>query len=113
MAIISNWDTRLAALLRKCGFDETMLDAVVCSAEEMSDKPDGRIFDVALARLGLAREGAGVVHVGDSVTNDVEGAQRAGFGAAVLWASELKPGNAFDFGQLADEILQKNAATAR
>jgi FMN phosphatase YigB (HAD superfamily) len=45
----------------------------------MSDKPDRRIFDVALDRLGLTAEGeggaAGVVHVGDSTLNDVEGAR--------------------------------------
>lgn len=46
-----------------------------------------------------------MVHVGDSALNDVEGARRAGFGAALLWSSEQKPGNVFDFAELADEIL--------
>lgn len=118
VAIISNWDTRLPKLLRDCGFDETLLDTVVVSAEEMSDKPDAKIFQVALNRPlnritdgglnegGKGDEGrgaAGVVHVGNSTLNDVEGARWAGFGASLLWSlKELKPGNVFDFGALAD-----------
>ena len=106
VAVISNWDMRLPKLLRDCGFDESLLNTVVVSAEEMSDKPDRRIFDVALRRLGIETTDArAVVHVGDSTVNDVQGARAAGFGAALLWNSALKVGNAFDFGELADEII--------
>ena len=80
VAIVSNWDTRLPVLLRKLGFregDGEALDAVIVSAEECSEKPDRRIFDIALERLGLTASGggggAGVVHVGDSTVNDVVG----------------------------------------
>ena len=106
VAVVSNWDERLPKLLRDCGFDERALDAVVVSAEVLSDKPDGRIFDAALRRLGMSPEEAGAVaHVGDSVVNDVEGARAAGFGAALLWSSKDEKGCAFDFAELAEDIL--------
>ena len=46
-----------------------------------------------------------VAHVGDSVVNDVEGARAAGFGAALLWSSKDEKGCAFDFAELAEDIL--------
>lgn len=105
VAVISNWDTRLPKLLRDCGFDESLIDTVVVSAEQMSDKPDARIFEAALERLGEVGNEAACVHVGDSSVNDVEGSARAGFGASLLWTPSLGVGNAFDFGEIADEML--------
>jgi FMN phosphatase YigB (HAD superfamily) len=46
------------------------------------------------------------VHVGDSVVNDVRGAVGAGFGAALLWSPEMREGCAFDFEEVADEIIE-------
>ena len=105
VAVISNWDTRLPKLLRDCGFDESLIDTVVVSAEQMSDKPDARIFEAALERLGEVGNEAYCVHVGDSSVNDVDGSARAGFGASLLWTPSLGVGNAFDFGEIADEML--------
>jgi putative hydrolase of the HAD superfamily len=39
-------------------------------------KPDPRIFEVALARAGVAR--AEAVHIGDTLTQDAAGAEAAG-----------------------------------
>jgi FMN phosphatase YigB (HAD superfamily) len=106
-AVVSNWDERLPGLLRACGFDEEALDAVVVSAEVLADKPDRRIFEAALEALGVGAEDArGCVHVGDSVVNDVRGAVGAGFGAALLWSPEMREGCAFDFEEVADEIIE-------
>jgi len=105
VAVISNWDTRLPKLLRDCGFDESLIDTVVVSAEQMSDKPDRKIFDVALERLGLGGSAHLCAHVGDSSVNDVDGSRDAGFGASLLWTSSLGAGRAFDFGEIAEEIL--------
>jgi 3'(2'), 5'-bisphosphate nucleotidase len=105
VAVISNWDTRLPKLLRDCGFDESLIDTVIVSAEQMSDKPDRKIFDVALERLGLVGSAHVVAHVGDSSVNDVDGSRDAGFGASLLWTSSLGAGRAFDFGEIAEEIL--------
>jgi len=43
--------------------------------------------------------------VGDSSVNDVDGSRDAGFGASLLWTSSLGVGRAFDFGEIAQEIL--------
>ena len=115
VAVVSNWDTRLPSLLRSCGFDETVLDTVVCSAEVLADKPDRGIFDVALHRLRLKNafhddSPSRVVHVGDSSVNDVDGAARAGFGGAMLWNSAPRNGCVFDFQELAMEILASRRA---
>lgn len=52
-------------------------DAVVISEEVGAAKPDPAIFQVALARMGLPRRDE-VLMVGDSLTSDVAGANRAG-----------------------------------
>ena len=69
-------------------------------------KPDRRIFDAALAALGLTPGDAHrAVHVGDDATNDVQGALDAGWGASLLWAPGPAAGRAFCFSELADEML--------
>lgn len=76
-AALSNWDTRLPALLDALGFTP-LLDAVVCSGEAGFEKPDPRIFHLAAQRLGLPpRE---ILHVGDSIDEDI-GAEAAGMRA--------------------------------
>jgi len=52
-------------------------DAVVISEEVGAAKPDPAIFQVALARMGHPRRDE-VLMVGDSLTSDVAGANRAG-----------------------------------
>jgi putative hydrolase of the HAD superfamily len=56
-------------------------DAVVISGELGVAKPDPAIFAAAATRVGVPVDAAW--HVGDSLTNDVGGAHRAGLGAAV------------------------------
>ena len=58
-----------------CGF-EPLLDAVVISEEAGVAKPDPRIFDIALERLG--RSAAETVMLGDAWNTDIEGARAAG-----------------------------------
>ncbi len=75
LAVISNADGRVAEYLAAGGLDgelEFILDSGVVGIE----KPDPRIFGMALERLGLAPEE--VVYVGDTWEIDVEGARRAG-----------------------------------
>lgn len=64
--------------LRHCGLDR-FVDVLVVSEEVGVAKPDPQIFEVALARAGCTASEA--VMVGDSWTNDVEGALRAGIRA--------------------------------
>ncbi len=73
-AVVSNADDAfLRDILRRNGL---MFDHIVTSESVRAYKPRARIFEVALDRLRA--EPNQVVHVGDSLTADVEGAARLG-----------------------------------
>jgi len=74
LAVVSNWDVGLHDHLHALGFGE-LVDAVVTSAEAGEPKPSPRIFEHALARLGV--DAGAAVHVGDADA-DAEGALAAG-----------------------------------
>jgi putative hydrolase of the HAD superfamily len=74
LAVVSNWDVGLHDHLRALGLD-SLVDAVVTSAEAGAPKPSRAIFDLALRRLDA--DAGRVVHVGDEV-EDAEGARAAG-----------------------------------
>jgi len=73
-AVVANWDVALHEHLRELGLTR-LFDAVVTSAEAGAPKPDPRIFELALARLGVPPTRA--LHVGDEPF-DEEGARAAG-----------------------------------
>jgi len=82
LGVVSNWDHRLPELLESLGLAR-LFDALVYSSEVGVEKPDPRIFESALRRLGI--EGAGAaLHVGDGRLEDVEGAQAVGMRALHL-----------------------------
>ncbi len=73
-AVVSNADDAfLKDLLRKNGL---VFDHVITSEAVRAYKPRARIFEIALDRLRV--EPNQLVHVGDSLTADVEGAGRLG-----------------------------------
>jgi putative hydrolase of the HAD superfamily len=78
LAVVSNWDVALHEYLEELGLAEHFA-AVVTSAEAGAPKPDPRIFELALERVGVRPERA--LHVGDSEA-DVEGARAAGMAFA-------------------------------
>ncbi|HVC84427.1 MAG TPA: HAD family hydrolase [Solirubrobacteraceae bacterium] len=81
LVVASNWDISLHGVLRETGLSE-LLDGVATSAEVGASKPAGELFAAALALAGVgARE---AIHVGDSFSEDVEGARAAGIGAVWL-----------------------------
>ena len=80
--VVSNFDESLASLLDEVGL-RRYLGAIVASAEVCLEKPNPRIFGIALERLGVAPDEA--IHVGDDAA-DVVGANRAGMRS--VW---LKP----------------------
>lgn len=57
-------------------------DAVLISGEVGAAKPDTRIFEVALAELGVGAESAW--HIGDTLAYDIAGARAAGIEAVWL-----------------------------
>lgn len=81
LAIASNWDVSLGDALARTGL-AGLADAVVSSAEVGAAKPDRRLFEAALARLGCAADEA--LYVGDSPANDVAGATAAGIAAVLV-----------------------------
>jgi putative hydrolase of the HAD superfamily len=81
LAVVSNWDPALPTLLAGLGLAE-FFAFILPSAEIGVEKPDGRIFSVALQRLGL--EPQEVVHIGDSYEADVVGARAVGITPILL-----------------------------
>ena len=94
LAVISNWDQRLPLLLERLELADAF-DSFAISALVGVEKPHPRIFETALAALGVAAEQA--LHVGDSRRDDVEGAQGVGMQALLL-----APGGGGDLASLAE-----------
>jgi putative hydrolase of the HAD superfamily len=74
LGVVSNWDVALTGYLEELGLREHFA-AIVTSAEAGAPKPDPRIFELALERLGVAPERA--LHVGDAGADEL-GARAAG-----------------------------------
>lgn len=80
LAVISNWDERLPDVLEGLGLRRHFVTIVASSAIGV-EKPDARIFQRALAGLGV--EASMAMHIGDRRIHDYEGATAAGMRA--LW----------------------------
>jgi putative hydrolase of the HAD superfamily len=81
LAIISNWQCGLANFCTELGISH-YFEHIVSSAEVGWAKPSREIFDLACARLGAQPNR--VLHVGDTPTDDLEGARAAGMRAALI-----------------------------
>ncbi len=81
LGIISNWDERLQLLLPRLDL-EKHFETIVVSCEVGFPKPSAVIFEYAARKLGLPPET--ILHVGDSATEDYEGAKAAGFSGLLL-----------------------------
>ncbi len=75
LAVVSNWDSRLPRLLTAIGLAE-YFEFILTSAEAGVSKPHPDIFREACRRMELTADA--VVHVGDSVEEDIQGARDAG-----------------------------------
>lgn len=62
---------------------EHAFDAVVTSEEAGAEKPDPRIFELAVKKLGLAGKSPRIWMIGESATKDIAGAREA-LGAVTL-----------------------------
>jgi HAD superfamily hydrolase (TIGR01509 family) len=74
LACVANWDMSLVEHLRRLGVSDRF-GAVVPSALAGVEKPDPRIFELALRQLGVDR--ARALHIGDDEADRL-GAQAAG-----------------------------------
>jgi len=80
-AVISNSNGSVRSILDSLGLT-AQLDFVLDSFEVGVEKPDPRIFGLALARAGIGPGEA--AYVGDLYSVDVRGARAAGMGAVLL-----------------------------
>lgn len=81
MAVVSNWDSNLPALLEALGLAR-YFRAVSVSAIEGTGKPSPEIFRRTCERLEVSA--LEVLHVGDSLAEDYDGARAAGLQARLL-----------------------------
>jgi HAD superfamily hydrolase (TIGR01509 family) len=81
VAIVSNSEGMLDALFAQLGIAKHF-DAVVDSGKVGVEKPDPRIFSIALERC--AATAPHTLHLGDSVATDVWGARAAGIRCALI-----------------------------
>jgi putative hydrolase of the HAD superfamily len=109
--VVSNSDGRAAAALAAAG----LLDAfefVIDSGEVGVEKPDPRIFQIALDRLGVSP--AAALYVGDLYEVDVVGARAAGLDVVLLDPDGANAGRGVrtfrSVAELADGLLAAHAA---
>jgi putative hydrolase of the HAD superfamily len=76
LAVISNFDSRLYVLMKVLGLEQ-WFSSITLSTQVGSAKPEHAIFKAALAIYGHSPEQAW--HVGDSWSEDYQGATTAGF----------------------------------
>ncbi len=81
IAVVSNWQCGLRHFCTELGFGEAF-DDVIVSAEVGYEKPNAEIFAEACRRVGVPPHR--ILHVGDSITDDVEGARAAGLHALLV-----------------------------
>ena len=111
MVVVSNANGRLHLVMQRLGlarFFDVMLDSQL----EGVEKPDPRLFAIALERAGARAETT--LHVGDFYWIDVQGARAAGLQAVLLDSDGLYPEadcpRVRSLGELADLLASGQAA---
>jgi len=111
LAVISNSDGRAAAALEAGGLLD-QFEFVIDSGEVGVEKPDPRIFQIALERMGL--DPADALYVGDLYEVDAMGARAAGLDVVLLDPSGEHSGRDVktvrSLVELADELLAARVA---
>lgn len=79
--IVSNWEPSLERFCQEMGLSHAF-HTIVSSVREGVEKPSPRLFETALARIGVRAEDA--VYVGDDYRSDVVGARAAGMTPLLL-----------------------------
>jgi HAD superfamily hydrolase (TIGR01509 family) len=88
LTIVSNANGTLCAHLARIGLDR-YFDCVLDSCDVNVEKPDPRLFEIALERSGARREST--IHIGDLYNIDVIGARNAGLRGVLLDQADLRP----------------------
>jgi putative hydrolase of the HAD superfamily len=88
LVVVSNANGTLRAHLERIGL-ASCFDVVIDSCDEGVEKPDPRLFEIALARAGARPDTT--IHVGDLYQVDVVGARAAGLRGVLLDETGLHP----------------------
>lgn len=88
LTVVSNANGTLCAHMQRIGLD-SLLDCVLDSYDERVEKPDPRLFEIALDRSRARRDTT--IHVGDLYNIDVVGARSAGLRAVLVDQADLRP----------------------
>jgi putative hydrolase of the HAD superfamily len=81
VVVVSNTNATLRLALARLGVDP-LIDLVIASDEEGVEKPDPRLFHIALDRAGA--DSKTTIHCGDLYEIDIVGARAAGLPAVLL-----------------------------
>ncbi len=81
LGVISNWDPSARALLARQGL-AGFFERVVISGEAGCEKPDERIFRLALQGTGL--RGGQCLYVGDNYYDDALGSRKVGMASVII-----------------------------
>jgi len=88
LTVVSNANGTLCAHMARIGLDG-LVNCVLDSCDEKAEKPDPRLFEIALERSRATRETT--IHVGDLYNVDVVGARSAGIRAVLVDEADLRP----------------------
>jgi putative hydrolase of the HAD superfamily len=88
LGVISNWEEWLEQLLLHLDIHSYFASTVISGVHGI-EKPDPRIFALALESLGVVA--AEAAHVGDSVRHDIDGARGAGLVPVLIDREGLQP----------------------
>jgi 2-haloalkanoic acid dehalogenase type II len=86
LGIVSNIDDDQLAHLLEIAAIGAYFDSILSSEQAQSCKPDRSIFEAALQRAGCAPQEA--LFVGDTIAQDIAGANRVGMRSVLLWHRE-------------------------
>ena len=103
--VVSNANGTLAAHFDRLGLTAAV-DLVLDSQVEGVEKPDPRLFQIALARSGASPDTT--VHVGDLYHVDVVGARAAGLRAVLVDAGGLYRGGRLPARHVAPDAGRRN-----
>ncbi|MCH6256649.1 HAD-IA family hydrolase [Puniceicoccaceae bacterium K14] len=81
IALLTNWDSRVRRVLKENGF-ERLFDYLFISSEIGHEKPDVETF--RHVELATSLKPKDILHVGDSLKHDIEGATKAGWTSVLI-----------------------------
>ncbi len=81
LGLITNASLEMLHIFRELRLDQ-QIDFVATSEEARAEKPDRRIFELALAKAGIGAEAT--LHVGDQYAMDIVGALSVGMRAVLI-----------------------------